>query len=435
MKLRPFELTLVVIFTCLALLAIVLISNINVSEEPVDDSSIVGNIDIWGTLPEDPIVNILNEISEADKSYEGVTYKYVSPEDFDDVLVNALAEGSGPDLALIPHEMLVTMRRRIRSVPFESYPIRDIRSDYIDGAQIFALNDGLYAYPIAVDPLMMYWNLNILANEGFLTAPKTWEELVNSMFAKLIRRDSDRTIGRSVVAMGESDNVRNSFAIISALLIQGGTEGVTAEADGEYKVKLRFSVNNSGDPLRSAVDFYTRFSKPSNALYSWNRSFEEDRQKFISEDLALYFGFGSEGVLLEKTNPNLNFDIAEIPQGASASIRRTYGTFYGLSVMKTTDNLASAGRVMSKLASYDVGTRIAVDSNMVPVHRNAVSAGSNDTYGRLTYQSASIALGWLNPDMVETERIFATMMSDVNENRQEIEGSVSQALERLSREY
>ncbi len=66
------------------------------------------------------------------------------------------------------------------------------------------------------------------------------------------------------------------------------------------------------------ADFYTRFARPDNTLYSWNRSFSSDRDRFVSGDLALYFGYGSEGKELERLNPNLNFDIAEVPQGATA---------------------------------------------------------------------------------------------------------------------
>jgi len=435
MKLRPFELTLVVIFSCLALFALVFLSGYKGSPGGGDGEVVVGSVEIWGTLPQQPIIDVLDQLSDQDESYKRVSYRYLSPEVFDDTLTRALADDNGPDLVLISHEKLVEVRRRIQPVSFDFYSIRDIRNNYLDGAQVFALDDGLYAYPIAVDPLMMYWNTDILATEGFLDPPRTWEELVNSMFPRLIERASDRTILRSVVAMGESSNIRNSFGIISSLLIQGGTEGVTIGDNGNYQIKLRVSTNGSGDPLRSAVDFYTRFSKPSNALYSWNRSFTEDRQKFVSGELALYFGYGSEGPLMERINPNLNFDIAEIPQGANASVRRTYGRFYGLAMMKSSDNEAGASAVMGSLGSANVSNRIAVENDMVPATRSFVSAGSNDTYGRLTYQSAPIALAWLNPSLPATEPIFDTMTRDINENRQEVDGAISDAMQRLKSEY
>jgi len=234
--------------------------------------------------------------------------------------------------------------------------------------------------------------------------------------------------------MGEYNNVRNAFGLVSMLLVQGGSQGVIESSDG-YKIALNTSAANSGNPIRAVADFYTRFSKPANTLYSWNRSFEEDRMAFTSEDLVFYFGYASEGPVLERLNPNLNFDIAEVPQGGAASVRRTYGTFYGLSLLRTTDNAAGAYAVMATLGNAAVADRLAAASDMAPVNRRTVAAGSNSTYGRISYQSAAIAYGWLNPDPQATEVIFATMMQDINENRRSVDQSTGDALDRLELEY
>jgi len=345
-----------------------------------------------------------------------------------------LADGRGPDIVLASHEELVDSRRRIAPYSYEQIPLRDIRDQYVEGAQIFALSDGLYALPIAVDPLVLYWNRDILATEGFLSAPRTWEELINVQFAALIQRDFDRTIRRGVVALGEYNNVRNAFGLVSMLLIQGGTQGVLEGPDG-YQIGLNQSINNTGSPLRTVADFYTRFSRPANTLYSWNRTFSEDRSAFVSEDLVFYFGFGSEGPVLERLNPNLNFDIAEVPQGGAASVRRTYGQFYGLSLLRSTDNPAGAYAVLAALGSADIADQIAVASGLTPATRRTVAAGSNDTYGRVSYQSASIAYGWLNPDPQATDAILDTMMRDINENRSTVDESTRDALDRLEFEY
>lgn len=436
MKLRPFELALVIIFAILALLALVLLKNFEGGpSDKAEQAAAIGTVTIWGTLPAEGIDAILRDLSEANKAYLQVSYKYYHPDEIDNVLLNALADNTGPDLILTSHEKLVEMRRRIQPVSYESFPIRDIRNLYVDGAQIFALSDGLYGYPVAVDPLMMFWNRDILATEGYLDAPSTWETLVNTMFPKLIKRDFDRTIKRSVVAMGEYGNVHNAFGVISALMIQSGSQRVIEDGKGGYTIKLQSSDAGGTDPLRSAADFYTRFSKPSNSLYSWNRSFKEDRQQFISEDLALYFGYASEGVQIEKSNPNLNFDIAEIPQGAGATTRRTYGKFYALSLLRSSDNKSGASTVMLNLGGAALSEKIAVASNMVPAHRSFVTAGSNNTYGRISYQSASIALGWLNPDLPAADNIFMTMTQDINENRRDLAGAVSDVSTRLSSKY
>lgn len=435
MKLRPFELALVVIFGFLFFGALLLLSTSNSGGQSDDASAqVIGNVSIWGTVPAVGVNEVLDGLAVSDKSFEKVSYRYIAEAEFNNELIKALADGEGPDLVFLSHERLVEMRKRISSISYESFPLPDIRNIYVDGANIFALSDGLYAYPIMADPLMMFWNRDIIATEGLFGAPQTWEEFVNQMFPKLIKRDFNRTIERGVVAMGEYDNIRNAFGIISALMIQGGSNLVTEDSRGRYSVQLNVSSGNN-NPLMSAADFYTRFSKPSNALYSWNRSYSEDRSEFTSGNLVFYLGFGSESAVLSKLNPNLNFDVAELPQGATATVRRTYAKFYGLSVLNSSKNLAGASAVMSKFGSEEVSNKLAQASNMAPVRKTSLAAGSNDTYGRVIYQSAAIARGWLNPNIAETNNIFGTMTRDINENRNDLSGATSDAVERIGNTY
>lgn len=436
MKLRPFELALVIIFGGLALTTLVMLK---VYDPPPDEEdelrAAIGVVQIWGTLPAAGVNDYLSELREQNDAYGQISYRHIRPEQFDDMLVTALADGVGPDLILVSHEKLAAQRHRIQPISYESFPLRDVQDRYVDGAQIFALSDGLYGYPIAVDPLMMYWNRDLLTTTGYLDAPATWEEVVNDVFPDMIQRGFDRSVQRSVVAMGEYGNVRNAFGILSALLLQGGSEGVVEAAGGEYRVRLQSSVSGKTDPLRAAADFYTRFSRPSNALYSWNRAFNEDRRQFVSEELVFYFGYGSEGEVIEQINPNVSFDIAEIPQGATATVRRTYGKFYGLSLLRSTDNPQGAVVVMGDLGSQAKASEIAVRSNMAPAYRAAIAAGSNDIYGRVIFKSAAIAAGWLNPSLEAANDIFEQMTEDINENRRDVSGAVTDASSRLAEEY
>ena len=435
MKLRPFELALVIIFIVLGLVALALLAGYDRKPAaPEGGVAVDGSVQIWGTMPGNGMSQMLASLASQYDSYRNVSYRSIPAAQFDEILLNALADGTGPDIVLLSHESLVDVRRRIVPYSYDVFPQRDIRDTYVPGAQIFALSDGMYALPLAVDPLVMYWNRDILATEGFLQPPRTWEELVNVQFPELIVRDFDRTIRRGVVAMGEYGNVRNSFGILSMLLTQGGTAGVV-ETDRGYEIRLQQSIGGTGNPLRSAVDFYTRFSRPSNTYYSWNRSFTGDREAFTGEQLAFYFGYASEAREIERLNPNLNFDIAEVPQNAESSVRRTYGRFYGLSLLRTSDNPNGAYAVMAQLNKTNLAAKIAVDSELVPAHSAAVSAGSNDVYGRVAYQSTGIAYGWLSPELAATNQVFATMTGDINENRRNLDESINDALGRLEQAF
>jgi ABC-type glycerol-3-phosphate transport system substrate-binding protein len=435
MKLRPFEIALIAIFTGLAIFALILLTVLDFSSGGDNaGGTAIGPVEIWGTLPSEPIQTVLTQLREQDERYLQVTYRYLPPETFDESLVTALADGVGPDLLLTSHENLVDQRRRLQPVSYESFPLRDFTSMYLDGASVFTLSDGIYAFPIMVDPLMLFYNRSVLANEGFLAAPQTWEELVSVQFPALIERGFDRTISRSVVAMGVYGNTRNAFGTLSMLMIQAGSDRVV-EADGVYSVRLNTAASGTAEPFRTAVDFFMRFAQPTNTLYSWNRSFSDDRTQFISEDLIFYFGYGSEGRVIEQLNPNLSFDIAEVPQGAGATVRRTYGRFYGLTPLRSADNLNGAFQVMSALGAEPVAAALAANYNMVPAHRAAVARGSNDSFGRFTYRVAPVTYGWLNPNLGTTNDIFTDMTRSISENRNDVTTATLDALNRLRSEY
>lgn len=432
MKLRPFELVMVTVFGVMGLVALVLLSTYSPPasrETPL----IAGEVLVWGTANSSAFYDVLRPLYDAFPDYRKITYVQKDPASFDSDFINALADGVGPDILFLPHEQLVQYRNRIQPISYDDFPLADFRPLYLDGAEIFAMSDGVYAYPVAVDPLVMYWNRDILASYNYLEAPKTWEVMVNEMVPTLIERDFNRTIIRSPLAFGEYRNVNNAFSIISLLLLQGGSQMVTENGE-RYQLRLDEAVSG-GRPFVNSLSFYTGFASPSNALYSWNRSKALDRDEFLAEDLVFYFGKGSEARAIAQRNPNLNFAVAEVPQGQTATVRRTYATFYGLALLRASDNKNDAFKAMQLFGSGENSKKIADTLGMAPAHRLQVTAGSNDVYGRISYTSALVARGWLSPQPSQVNDIFARAVEDILANRRNVSGAVSDVAGRLRDVY
>ncbi len=433
MKLRPFELALAVGFGLMGLFAMALLA----TYRPAPDETAVslgGSVLIWGTVNSGAFYQMLNPLYETNPAYRSVQYVQKDPRTFENEVLNALAEGQGPDMLFLPHEKLVHYRTKLLPIPYDSFPMADFRELYIDGAEIFALSDGVYAFPMVVDPLVMYWNRDILATYNFVQPPATWETMVNEMVPTLVNRDFDRTIHRSPLAFGEYQNVANAFSVISMLMEQGGS-ALVSESDGRYVLQLNQLVTGGGSSMTNAVTFYTNFANPSNPLYSWNRTQSLDTNEFLAEELVFYFGKGSEAKTLASRNPNLNFGLAEVPQGATATNRRTYGSFYGLALLRSAKNPNGSYVVMQELGNAKNSAVLAGALGMAPVHRSVLASGSNDTYGRIIYSSALVARGWLTPDPATTDTIFTQMVEDVLANRARPTESVNDAINRLKYEY
>ena len=85
MKLRPFELGLVVGFTLLFLMALVILRTY---ESPTDSNTLDLNVTVWGTLPADTFEQILTDITDQNKSFDVVSYRYIDPRNFDETFLN-----------------------------------------------------------------------------------------------------------------------------------------------------------------------------------------------------------------------------------------------------------------------------------------------------------------------------------------------------------
>lgn len=435
MKLRPFELALVIGFGVAGVLGLLLLSTYSGgSKDVAPPNAIQGAVTVWGTLPVAGMNQLIAEIRKTNETFSNVRYVQVSANQFSNALTNALADGNQPDLVLIPHELLVTLRPRLSVFSYQQFPLREFRDRYVAGAEQFALPEGIYGIPVLVDPLMMYWNRNLLATNGFLTPPETWESLLGDYFPALIARGTDRSLTRSVVAMGSMRTVTNGHPIIASLFIQGGSQGVVLQ-NNQYQILLDRRTTGTGRPFLTAVDFYTRFSSFNNVNYSWNDAQPNDRDHFTGENLVFYFGFGSEARELERRNPNLSFDIAEFPQGAAATLRRTYGRLYSLVPVQRSRNPQAASVVLSVLTSDQVVQQLATLYDVAPVKKSLLQSGSSDLYGRAIYRSAPIAYGWLSPAPTALNTALTTMIEDIATERKSVGNAVADGLERIQLAY
>ncbi len=433
-NLRPFQIALLAGFLVIALVAIVVLSAYD-PQPSAAELRYGQQVEIWGTLDAGVVNNLFLNITQENQPFNVVQYTQIDERTFDDEFVNAIAEGRSPDMIILPSDKLVTHRAKLQAIPYEEFPLRNFRDLYVDGAEIFALRDGIYAVPFAVDPLLLYWNRDLFASAGLAQAPQYWETVVASVVPSITVRTDSRDIITSGIAFGEYRNVTNAKDILLMLAIQSGS-ALVSETDRGYRVSLNDAVGDRAtSPLTSALRFFTDFSNVNNPLYSWNRVQPSDTQAFIAGDLALYFGRASEVQSVSDKNPNLNFDTAVVPQGGTASVQRTHGTFYGFAFPRAAQNTSGAYNAALTISESRFSDQLTTALNMAPVRREVIAAGSNNPFRAITLRSALFARTWLDPDAEASDSVFQQMVEDVVSNRSRLSNAVSDAIQRLVLEY
>ena len=433
-SLRPFQIILIAIFIFLAFLSLVVLARYKGGGSNAQ-TTYGKSVEIWGTLPSQVFKNVLGNIAINNKDFSVVHYKQVDAQNFDLTFLNAIAEGKSPDMIILPSEDLVKERAKLMPIPYKTLPLQNFRNTYVDGAAIFARPDGIYAVPFAVDPLMMYWNRDLFASAGLANPPRTWEQLTTDDVPKLTQRTSSLSIVQSAVAFGEVTNVQHAKDLLIMLALQSGSAGIK-EVNNRYEVDLNQAITQGGrPPLEAALQFFTDFSNVNSPLYSWNRAMPNDEQAFIGGKLALYFGLGSEAQDISNKNPNLNFDVTSVPQGATATVKRTYGTFYGFAIPRAAKNPSGAYAAIQTLMTPQNNEALTKALNMASPRRDVIAAGDANIYRSTMLQSALIARSWLDPDPTASQSIFSQMVEDVLSGRARVTQAASDAVSRLILKY
>ncbi len=309
---------------------------------------------LWGTLPG----SVFQDISETEEyKASGLNLVYVEKDTvaFDRDFVNALAEGRGPDLILIPHDFLFKEEAKLYIVPFETFGERDYKDTFVEGSEMFLNGKGVLAIPFTVDPLVMYWNRTLFQNAGIAKPPTTWDEFI-ALSSKLSEKDSGGNIRKSAISFGGFQNVKNAKEILSLLIMQFGSPIVGTGADGENEVMLDTtrSGGGAGSGTEEALNFYTSFSDPTKQNHSWSRALPLSENAFIGGTLATYFGFASELSNLRLKNPNLNFDVALMPQLKNANTKMSFGRFSVFAIPRQSSNAGEAYFAARTLTSAPV---------------------------------------------------------------------------------
>ncbi len=425
LDLKPFQIILMALFAFFAAAGLILFANFGGFGNP---SAKIGAVTIWGTVPGDRMEAAIGVLRAGNQEYGQVNYVEMQEATFDTDLAEAIASGSGPDLILISQEQLTTEQNKISVIPFSTISLRDYRDTFLPITELFLAEDGTYGIPFAVDPLVLYYNRSILTQAGVAAPPTSWEAVTS--LSERISQSSAGALAQSTVPFGVYDNVENARAIVSLLLLQAGNPISTVGSNG-VRGALADANDGGSVPAQSALAFYTQFADPVKTVYSWNRDVTSARQAFLAGTLAFYPGFASELPSLKSANPNLDFDMAPIPQPQTGSQKLTYAKAYAFAIPRTSANADGAVASALALANPSLAGGISEALFMAPATRASLTPSSADRYAPVYFPQALIARGWLSPSPADTDRVFSTMISNITSGRAQLGpalGTANQAL-------
>lgn len=371
----------------------------------------VGTVKIWGTLNATAFNSVIRQAVENDARLSLVSYEQKDSATFTVELTNALASGSGPDLVLLAQEDAYAQASKLIPIPYTSISKSQFQNTFVEAANPFLGSGGVLGVPLAVDPLILYWNKDMLSTAGFPQPPQYWDQLYD-MAIQITKRNESGSVTKSLIAFGEYANVQNAKAILSMLILQAGGNITGRENDtGNVVSAISPRTGDATQATPSALRFYTEFADPSKADYTWNRSLPNSRQAFAAGDTALYIGYASEMALIKSMNPNLNFAPAPVPQIRNGARSTNVGRVYAFVIPRTSANATGASIVESVLTAADISALISTALN-IPSARRDVLAIRTQSDLDLFNKQAIISRSWIDPNPAKTEPIFRDMIQN-----------------------
>ena len=394
-------------------------------------SSTAGDVTvvIWGDIPANEFGLILGSTGLGQDQSHAVVYSEKSPENIGEEFTEALARGAGPDLIILTQDKFWKEKPKLLAIPYGNLSERDFKTMFIEEGELFLSPEGVYALPLSLDPLVLYYNRDLLSAAGQARPIAYWDEIYAASL-NLAKRNTAGNLIVSTIALGEARNIRHAKDILSLLFLQAGSS-VTSFMNGELTSQISNSYNLPVAPAESALDFYTQFSNPTRAFYSWNRSLIDAQTHFTSGDSAYYIGFASELNVLRNKNPNLNFAVAPIPQSRVSGKVTTFGLLRGVAISRGSLNPGAALSVALRLVSKENALALSKILVLPPARRDLLSEKPSDQNLSVFYDAALQSKGWLDPDARATDAIFREAIESVTSGRARTIGAVGQMHEEV----
>jgi multiple sugar transport system substrate-binding protein len=400
------------------LIIVLLILILGLRSQDVDPGRVgAGEIHIWGVV--DKNKNISNfHTTLTNLTGANIKYRQFSEEEYEEILIDALAANEGPDIFVIHNTWLARHANKMMPVPQQFIEegfisLRMFQELFVDTVvQDLILEDNIYALPFYIDTLGLFYNRDLFNAVGVVAPPKTWDE-----FAQIVPRmtliDEGGNILRSGAAIGTADNIEFAPEILQLLMMQGGAkmyDELTKRAVFGESVLIN---NKSFQPGLKALEFYADFSNPQKATYSWNDSQLNSFEAFTRGHVAMMFDFAQAITEVKSKSPQLRFSVAEVPQVSDSGTKIAHPSYWAFAVNRWSPKAADAWRLLIVAATSDVINEYLEDTGRISARRDILREQLNDPILGSFAEQALFARSWFQIDKESIDGVFRNMINSV----------------------
>ena len=322
------------------------------------------NIVVWSFEDEDVWKPIEKSFVAANKGYTMTYVKQTLDANYENKVLNSMLSGEGPDVWSMPSEWIYRHKEKLYPMPAKTLAKLKLDDSYVPVVkQAGYFDNNLYALSPSAEPLIVYYNSTMFqqaltdydtANAGTDSAdkrqhiqnilsnvPSTWTDFTDAI--PLLTKKNGTTITQAGAAIG-TDNITHSADILYLLMLQDQTDITSSTYDLATFNLPKGTVRQTSDiPGKQALDFYTSFSNPTSANYTWNEAMGNDVDAFVNGKVAMIFGYDDLQTYLAQKYPDFKYQKGSVPQLGSDSTQFVdYARFnaFGVNVLSPNRDIA-----------------------------------------------------------------------------------------------
>jgi len=404
------------------------------------------NLEMWGFENEAFWKEFIS--AKRGPAVEGITVKYreIPEEEYELALINALAEGTGPDIFMLRDSQIFKHQNKIEPLKktagtgdASAMSAENFKNIFVDTvhAGLLGDNEEVLGLPFFLDTLALFYNKDTFNSANIPNPPQTWSEFVN-VAQNLSKISSVGDIIESGAAFGETLNIEHFVDIVSALILQSGGEIIDYEKPESVIYRGIPEKQEDGTiktviPAEKALTLYTSFANPQKQNYSWNKSKLDSLSAFAAGDTAMFIGFAKDIPLIKAKNPHLNFGVSSFPQPEGAKIKINYGRFDFLAVSRLSQKKDAAQAYIFYITSKEPNADYLLKNGLPPARRDLINPDSKTPADlRVFYGQSLSAKSWLKPGEDQVNLIFKDMVEFLAAKRYSPSIILTQANDRLN---
>ena len=347
-------------------------------------------LNIWGVIDDiDVYAPVLDRYRKIHPNIQ-INYRRLRLEEYEQKMLEGLAEDRGPDIFLIHDDWVTKYLSRITPMPKTTQigysvttgtikkektwevrteptmTLKEYRTQYADAIlkdTIRTVNlsedpahpdlqERIVAIPVAMDTLGLYYNKDLLNAAGIPNPPETWQDFQDQV-KKIVKFDPQNNILQAAAGIGTSRNVERSTDLLTVLMMQNGAR-MTDDAGNLFfhVIPPELSGQREEPPSYSALTFYTDFANPSKETYTWNAQQPNSLDAFVQGKTAFFFGYAYHLPDIRARAPKINLGITKLPQIEGNPVKN-FANYWAWTVSKRTKNPEIAWNLVNYMAQPD----------------------------------------------------------------------------------